>query len=328
MATIRMRGNRYHVQIRKKGFSPITKSFPDKKSAYTFIKETEAKMEKGLFQDASLAEKTTLSNLIALYTKSILPQLKGKEIEAFRLNMLSQELGHYHLTQIQPATISQLRDKRLRTVMPATVKRELNLLSRVLTASEREFGIYLPHGNPVSKIRLPKEPEGRKRRLNTGELEQIKEQLKDNTLMLHAVILAIETAMRRSELCRIRYRDIDTCNYTLFIAETKNGLTRTIPLSPKARESLKVLTELHGQPNPNMQLLPVKPHSITRAFERACQRANIADLRFHDLRHEATSRFFEKGLNVMEAASITGHQDLRMLRRYTHIKAETLVDRL
>ena len=61
---------------------------------------------------------------------------------------------------------------------------------------------------------------------------------------------------------------------------------------------------------------------------RAIRRAVIENLRFHDLRHEATTRLFEKGLNIMEVASITGHKDLRMLRRYTHLKAEDLARKL
>ena len=61
---------------------------------------------------------------------------------------------------------------------------------------------------------------------------------------------------------------------------------------------------------------------------RACKRAKIEDFRFHDLRHEATSRFFEKRLNVMEVAAITGHKDLRMLQRYTHLRAEDLAVKL
>ena len=55
---------------------------------------------------------------------------------------------------------------------------------------------------------------------------------------------------------------------------------------------------------------------------------NIINLRFHDLRHEATRRFFENGLNVMEVAAITGHKDLRMLQRYTHLRAEDLALKL
>ena len=65
-----------------------------------------------------------------------------------------------------------------------------------------------------------------------------------------------------------------------------------------------------------------------RAFARAAIRAGLDDFHFHDLRHEATTRMFERGLNVMEVASVTGHKDLRMLRRYTHLDAENLAKKL
>ncbi|MFC1684044.1 tyrosine-type recombinase/integrase [Pseudomonadota bacterium] len=328
MATIRKRGNRYHVQIRKKDHPPITKSFSDRKTASTFAKDMESKIERGVYQDASLAEQTTLSTALKQYEETILPTNKGKDSEIFRLQLLDRELGHLTLVQIQPHTVSKYRDGRLKSVKPATVKRELGLLSRILTASEKDFGIYLPHGNPVSKIRLPKEPEGRKRRLQPGELDSLRNHMEHNSLMLSAVFLAIETGMRRGELCRMQYQDVDWDKSTLLIPETKNGQSRTIPLSKLAIESLGKLVKLQEHPTPCLPLLPLEPHSVTRAFERACKRAEIEDLRFHDLRHEATSRFFEKGLNLMEVASITGHQDLRMLKRYTHIRPETLVSRL
>jgi integrase len=72
----------------------------------------------------------------------------------------------------------------------------------------------------------------------------------------------------------------------------------------------------------------IRPDSVSQAFERACKRAGIEGLRFHDLRHEATSRFFEKGLNTMEVATITGHKTLEMLNRYTHLRASDLVSRI
>ena len=68
--------------------------------------------------------------------------------------------------------------------------------------------------------------------------------------------------------------------------------------------------------------------AIKKAFSRATRRAGIEDLHFHDLRHEATTRLFERGLNIMEVSSITGHTDFRMLRRYTHLKAEDLAKKL
>ena len=75
-------------------------------------------------------------------------------------------------------------------------------------------------------------------------------------------------------------------------------------------------------------MFPIHYEALKSAWRRACDRAGIIDLRFHDLRHEATSRLFEKGLNVMEVAAFTGHKDLRMLQRYTHLRADDLARKL
>jgi integrase len=137
------------------------------------------------------------------------------------------------------------------------------------------------------------------------------------------VSFAIETGMRRGEIASMHWEHINWSSQTLSIPITKTEIPRTIPLSHKAIATLRSLPRrIDGL------VWGVRPDSITQAFERACKREGIEDLRFHDLRHEATSRFFEKGLNVMEVSSITGHQDLRMLKRYTHIRPESLVDRL
>jgi sugar diacid utilization regulator len=107
MATIRKRGNRYHVQIRKNGHPSITKSFSDRKTAETFAKDTESRMEHGVFQDSSLAEHTTLSDLLDRYEGDILLAKKGRYKEQHRLPLLKRELGTYTLAQIQPAHVSQ-----------------------------------------------------------------------------------------------------------------------------------------------------------------------------------------------------------------------------
>ncbi len=73
----------------------------------------------------------------------------------------------------------------------------------------------------------------------------------------------------------------------------------------------------------------MRPGSISRAFKRVCKHAGIEGLTFHDLRHEATSRLFEKqGFNAMEVSSITGHKSMQMLKRYTHLRAEDLAKRM
>lgn len=107
------------------------------------------------------------------------------------------------------------------------------------------------------------------------------------------------------------------------LPDTKNGTSRNVPLSAAALAILQNLPrDISGQ------VFPVHFEALKSLWQRATKRAGIADLNFHDLRHEATTRLFEKGLNVMEVASITGHRDLKMLRRYTHLRAEDLAKKL
>ena len=101
---------------------------------------------------------------------------------------------------------------------------------------------------------------------------------------------------------------------------TKNGMTRDVPLSRKA---IKVLSSVKNEANSN-QVFPVHKEALKSAWQRACAKASLCDFHFHDLRHEATSRMFEKGLGVAEVATITGHKDYRVLQKYTHLRAEDL----
>ncbi len=130
--------------------------------------------------------------------------------------------------------------------------------------------------------------------------------------------------MRQGELIRLRWEHINLDRRTAHLPDTKNGESRTVPLSTTAIQVLHAQPQsVHGPAFPG-----TTTEAIKRAYIRAVRRADIENLRFHDLRHEATTRLFEKGLNIMEVASITGHKDLRMLRRYTHLKAEDLAGKL
>ena len=129
---------------------------------------------------------------------------------------------------------------------------------------------------------------------------------------MHFVALAIETGMRRSELLALQWSNVDLEKRIAFLPITKNGESRGVPLSTRAVAILRGLpTSTTGRV---FGALTVE--ALKQSFRRAVRRAGIAGLRLHDLRHEATSRLFEKGLNVMEVASVTGHKKLQMLKRY------------
>ena len=179
----------------------------------------------------------------------------------------------------------------------------------------------LPHGVP--KVRHPRLPKGRERRLEGDEELRLLDALSQTPVVCAVVQFALETAMRRGELAAMKWRHVDFRRRLLTIPETKTETPRTIPLSSRAIRTLKTLPRLLSG-----DVFGVQPSSITQAFSRACKRTGIEDLCFHDLRHEAVSRLFELGLNVMEVATISGHRDLRMLNRYTHLRPKSLLKKL
>ena len=148
--------------------------------------------------------------------------------------------------------------------------------------------------------------------------------------MSRMITVAVETAVRRSELLRIKRSHINFSKQTLEIGLTKTGKPRTIPLSSRALNALKEQLRASEKviPIEERPIFQITGSRLFKDFQKLREEVGIIGFRWHDLRHEATSRLFEKGLNTMEVASITGHEDLRMLKRYTHIKPESLVARL
>ena len=192
----------------------------------------------------------------------------------------------------------------------------------ILTPAIEAWRVWLILSPGVSKPKLSK---GRERRLEEGEEERIL--VATNPEMGEIIRLALETAMRREELSNLRWRDIDLKRRTATLYETKNGETRTAPLSPRALEILQTIKARPG--GQGERVFSQSPSAITQAMQRACKKAGLSDLRFHDLRHEATSRLFEgTDLDLMEIRSIPGHKTLQMLARYSHLRMDRLADRL
>lgn len=324
MATFEKRGNyQWRAKIRLRGFPPQSKTFNTKAEAEAWAKMTESEMLRGVWISRSEAEQTLFREALQRYQEEVVPQKKSAKQITSQIRLLTSHLGNYALASLSSSVIARFRDQRLKSVDPQTVRKDLSLIQRVLNIAAKEWGIALPHGNPLLQIRLPKQPSGRNRRLLQGEEQRLLAELSKNPTINALVLFAMETAMRRGEIVAMRWEHIDYKARTLMIPETKMDAPREVPLSSKALEVLRGLPcRVDGI------VWGVRSDSITRAFDRACKRAEIEGLRFHDLRHEATSRFFEHGLNIMEVASITGHKDLKMLKRYTHLRAEDVAKKL
>jgi integrase len=203
--------------------------------------------------------------------------------------------------------LATYRDHRSSEVAPQTVKHEINLVRRVIKLAIAEWGLGLAE---VPYVRLPRLPIGRDRRLPSEEITALLTCLSDQ--MRDIVRFALETAMRRSEILGIAPDDFDAQSKTVTLRDTKNGRARTIPLSCTALAILNRRTQ-------DGTIFTMQPDSVSQALRRACSKTQIKDYRFHDLRHEAISRLFERGLSVPQVALISGHQDYRMLARYVHL---------
>jgi integrase len=282
-------------------------------------------MDRGVFVSRAEAENTTLAEALDRYVREVLPTKKSARSAAYHAHNVRKALGTLSLSAITSSALAKYRDRQLAEGYAAqTVKHDLSLVSRVLNICIKEWGIALPAGNPVAQVKMPSLPPGRDRRLVDDELPRLLAAAHAYGGEIGSLITwAIETAMRRGEIAAMRWDHLDRRARVLLIPETKTGTPRRVPLSTAA------LAVLDGLPRRlDGRVWGMRPDSISQAFERVCKAAGIEGLTFHDLRHEATSRLFEKGLGLMEVASITGHKTMQMLKRYTHLRAEDLVGRL
>jgi len=169
---------------------------------------------------------------------------------------------------------------------------------------------------------MPSNGKSRDRRLEGKESKLLLKHLSGEAKAVFE--FAIETAMRRGEILSLEWRNIDLKNLTATLKDTKNGEVRAVPLSTTA---IRILKE-HPGGNGAKRVFSITQSKLRKDWESARTAAGVPDIRLHDLRHEAASRLFEKGLNVMEAASVTGHKTLSLLKRYTHLNPTDIAKKL
>lgn len=288
-------------------------------------------MGRGVFIDRSDAERNTIAEIVDRFTSEFAPHHykardDGKEAWRYQCEHLKKALGKFSLAALDQKLVAQYRDKRLSMVGDSTVRKELFILSKILKFAEIECAITLPRGNPVEKIRKPSESKSRDRRLNDDEWQKLEKECRKsrNRYLWPALQLAVETGMRQGELLGLIWKNIDKKRFIAFLKDTKNGEERAVPLSPAALSILDALpVSIKGK------VIPVERMALFHAFQAACRRAGIEDFTWHDLRHEAISRLAERGdMTVLELAAVSGHKTLQMLKRYTHLQAEKLAEKL
>ncbi|MEZ2142649.1 site-specific integrase [Bradyrhizobium sp. DN5] len=319
MATIRKRRGKWQVRVRRDGVA-LTKTFTVKQDAQTWARQTEAKAERReLPPDIKKLAQITLADLVTRYRDEVTVRKKGAEMETTILDaFLRHPICKKRLCDLTTADFARYRDERLKVVKNNTLRRQLNPVQNMFNIARKEWEVPMP-SNPVAALNLKNEDDERERRIDDDEWDRLIEAVgaARNPLIEPMMRLGKETGMRRSEMLRIVVKHVSTNRRELYVPPGKNNKARTIVLTQAAVIILAKLMEQAGQDG---RLFPISKEAAKCAWRRIRTRAGLdgQNLRFHDLRHEAISRFFEMGLTLPEVASQSGHKDARMLLRYGH----------
>jgi len=317
MASIRRSGKKWRAQIQLKTLSGEvreSKLFDTKGTASDWATKRESEIKL-----AFNGKGKCLSDVFARYSSEVSVHKKGARWEHIRLKSFIRQIGHISLADLSSNDIAYWRDARLTKVSPSSVRREINLMSSALEVARKEW--HWVAVNPVASVKKPKEHSPRDRRFSDEEIVSI---CKAMALGADSVsgrssnvfLFAIETAMRCGEICALKTENV--FGRVALIEDSKNGHSRTIPLSKRALE-IWDSSGGHG--------FGVTPMQVSKAFERATKKAGVENATFHDSRREATIRLSKK-LDVLELAKMTGHKDLNMLLTYYKADAERLADLL
>jgi integrase len=283
-------------------------------------------MDKGHFVSVSKAQRTTLADLIQRYLREVTPSMKSASEDAIRLKaLIRRPISKWSMANLSATRVAAFRDERLTEVSAGTVIRELAYMSSIINHARREWGINVP--NPVQMVRKPPSPPARGRVLTDAEVSALLKVFEPIGRRSHwvkpIVELALATAMRRGELLSLRWENINLKARTAFLPTTKNGDSRTVPLSSSALHILEKLPRhLSGA------VFPMNAPALNAAFKRGLSRSDLKDIRFHDLRRTAVTKMAEKLPNVIELAAVSGHKSLMVLKQYYRPSASDLALKL
>lgn len=321
----------FRVRFRKRGYPEDSKTFSELKLAKKWLIEQQRNADMGIYLPHLKASKRTLAEAVDRYLEVVLPRKLGNAANTIRhLNWWKKQLGEFALSAIRPQMIAEKRDELSKGVVrgnqlrnPATVVRYLSHLSHLFTIASREWEWVSE--NPVRKVSKPTVSPGRVRYLEKDEIKRLLDCTKQSKSKdLHAVVvMALGTGMRLSEIMNLRWDQVDVANEVIKLPTSKNGDPRFIPLKGFVLETVKLRIDPKGAKAHGL-LFPSpydvkRPTDIRSAWETAIKKSGIQNFRFHDLRHTTASYLAMSGKGLHDIATLLGHKDLQVTRRYSHL---------
>lgn len=319
----------FRAKIRLKGFPVQSATFARLTDARKWAQITESAILEGRHFKTVEAKRHTFAELADRYISTILPRKpKTARDQLKQMHWWKDQIGARLLSDITPALVAEQRDNLLfepmkngKTRSPSTVVRYLAVLSHAFSVAVREWGWL--DDSPMRKVTKPKEPRGRVRFLTDDERNRLIAACNssDNKFLLPAVILALATGMRKSEIMNLTWDDVDFDRGRITLHQTKNGERRGVPLAGYARQLLSEHARVRRL-DTNL-LFPgqhrSQPMDLRASWVRALRDAQVNEFRFHDLRHCTASYLAMNGASLAEIAEVLGHKTLQMVQRYAHL---------
>lgn len=327
MATIVKRGPyQYQAKIRRKGYPIQIKTFDTRRDAEAWARSIESEIDTGRFISSKEADQTTLYDALSRYAEEVTAFKRSEKSEMRRIVAWKKHpLAMRSLSQIKGSDIADFIRERKKNVSSGTIRLDIAVISHLFTIAQQDWG-FESLQNPVSKIKKPSPAKSRDRRLEHGEEERLLAACntsRSSPWLGAAVGLAIETGMRAGEILSIRWPQVKLGERAIKLDKTKNGDSRIVPLS---RQAVKILENLPRSLDGRVIAAFYDSNGMGNAFATARKRAGIADLRFHDLRHEAASRL-AKIFTAHELARVMGWRTMQMALRYYHPRLEDLLEK-
>lgn len=330
MASISFVEGAWRALIRRKGHKPISKRFATKGKATEWARGIEAQIDAGQVPKVA-ASAATVADLISKYRelRAAVRPILDTSTEHYTLKQLAANLGELRAAALSVDDLLGWAKKRRDEGAGAyTVNCDLSKLGTVLRYAGDGMPDVIGAARPkLAHLGLIGGGGKRERRPTEDELAALAEWLTTAKSVMYAdvVLFAVATAMRRGEITRIAWADVDTAKRMVLVRDRKDprqkkGNDQWVPLLGEAWSLLQRQPRVEDE----LRIFPCDEQTISKYFREACVALGIPDLHFHDLRHEGTSQLFEQGFEIQQVALVTGHKDWRHLRRYTNLKPESL----
>jgi len=316
VATITKVGKKFRAEIRRKDMKSVSRTFATRRQAEMFASGLEHDVLTGKYLSVGQSSMPRLREALQRYDVEVSSK-KTSRTESCDIRAWNQStFADLRLNHISTKMLQTWVDSASEVYAADTVRKKAFTLSGMYSRAAKRWG-YQDLVNPIKNLELPSPGKGRTRRLQYGEYRRLMRAIVEVRPALGPLVrLSIYTAMRRGELCGLKFSQINYRARFAHLSKTKNGDARDVPLS---RRAIRMFRLIESQSTTG-KVWDGTPDRYTKDFAAACKKAEIEDLVLHDLRHEATSRFFEvHNLSIVEVQRITGHRSLKMLLRYTHL---------